>query len=202
MLSPGGGGPDNGRIGSKLSYYRLQISQVNEFLGGFHMTIALFSRRPRLRLRLEEPVLIPLDRAERYPALRADLTTVGEVIGPLFKEYDLNAQRAQNSYWRQQVILVGVTALASAFGSVQAAFSHQVWPGVVVAVLGVLSAAVAGLGEERAAQRTYLDQRTRAERLRSMAFAYLAGLPPFTGTRRRSRLVDAVIDVTQGREPQ
>lgn len=166
------------------------------------MTIALFSRRPRLRLRLADSVLIPADRRERYPALAGDLTTVDEVIAPLFREYDRAALRAQNSYWRQQVLLIFCTALTTAFGSVQAAYSHQVWPGVVVAVLGVLSAAVAGLGEERAAQRTYLEQRTRAERLRAMAFAYLGELPPFTGDDRRMKLADAVADVAQGTEPQ
>ena len=166
------------------------------------MTIALFSRRPRLRLRLAEPVLIPADRGGKYPALANDLTTVDEVIAPVFREYDLGSQRAQNSYWRQQVSLIGVTALTTAFGSVQAAYSHQVWPGVVVAVLGVLSAAVAGLGEERAAQRVYLEQRTKAERLRSMAFAYLAELPPYTGPERRWKLASAVADVARGQEPQ
>jgi len=169
-------------------------------IGG--VMIALFSRRPRLRLKLAEPVLIPADRVTRYPALAADLTTIDEVIGPMFREFDLDAQRAQNRYWAQQVVLIGVTALTTAFGSVQAAYSHQVWPGVVVAVLGVLSAAVAGLGEERAAQRTYLDQRNRAERLRSAAFAYLAELAPYTGPGRRSELVSAVADITAGREPK
>jgi hypothetical protein len=166
------------------------------------MTIDLFRRRPRLRLRPAEPVLIPADRVERYPALAGDLTTVNEVIAPAFREIDLNAQRAQNRYWGQQVILIAVTALTTAFGSVQAAFSHQVWPGVVVAVLGVLAAAVAGLGEEVAAQRTYLEQRTRAERLRALAFAYLAELHPFTGPERRSKLAGVVVDIVQGREPQ
>jgi|SRR5487761_1075838 hypothetical protein len=168
------------------------------------MTIALFNRRPRLRLRLPEPVLVPADRVEAYPALAADLTTVDEVVAPAFREFDLNALRAQNSYWLQQAGLIGVTALTTAFGSVQAAYSHQVWPGVVVAVLGVLSAAVAGLGEERAAQRTYLEHRTKAERLRSMAFEYLAELPPFTGPddERRLKLASAVGDVAQGRDPQ
>lgn len=165
------------------------------------MKIALFSRLPKMRPRLVAPVLIPADRIAQYPALAGDLTTIDEVLVPAFSESDLSAQRAQNIYWRQQVILIGVTALTTAFGSVQAAYSHQVWPGVVVTVLGVLSAAVAGLGEERTAQRTYLDQRTRAERLRSMAFAYLAELPPFAGDGRRQALVTAVAEVAAGREP-
>ena len=62
-------------------------------------------------------------------------------------------------------------------------------------------AAKAGLGEERTAQRTYLDQRIRAERLRALAFAYLAELPPFTGAEREARLIGAVADVREGREP-
>jgi hypothetical protein len=168
----------------------------------FHITVALFKRWPRLRFKPFESPLIEAENIEEYTALTRDLATVNKVIGPRFKEYDLNAQRMQNSYWRQQVTLLCVSALTAAFGSVQAAYSHQVWPGIVVAVLGVLSAAVAGLGEERGAQRTYLDQRTKAERLRSMAFAYLAELPPFTGRERQLKLVNAVADVAQGQEPQ
>jgi Protein of unknown function (DUF4231) len=170
----------------------------------FRVKIALFSRRPRLRLKLPDPELIPADpeHRDKYPALKDDLITIDKVLLPAFQEFDLNAQRAQNSHWRQQVILIGVTALTTAFGAVQAAFSHQVWPGVVVAVLGVLSAAVAGLGEERGAERTWLDQRTKAERLRAVAFAYLAELPPFTGDNRPVKLVSAVAAVAQGREPQ
>jgi hypothetical protein len=165
------------------------------------MAIALLQGWPRLRPRLQEPVLIPADRANQYPLLEADLTTIAAVIGPAFGEYDLNAQRAQNTFRRQQVALICVTALTTAFGAVQAAFGHQVWPGIVVAVLGILAAAIAGLGEERAAQRVYLDQRTRAERLRSAAFAYLAELPPYGDEDRKARLAAAVADVADGREP-
>ena len=165
------------------------------------MMIALFKRWPRLRFKPFESPLIQAE-GEEYNLLTDDLVTVNKVIGPPFRDYDLNAQRAQNRYWGQQVTLLCVSALTAAFGSVQAAYSHQVWPGIVVAVLGVLAAAVAGLGEERGAQRTYLDQRTKAERLRSMAFAYLAELPPFTGRDRELKLVNAVADVAQGQEPQ
>ena len=165
------------------------------------MAIALFQGWPRFRPRLQEPVLIPAGRANQYPLLEADLTTIAAVIGPAFSDYDLRAQRAQNSFRRQQVGLICVTALTTAFGAVQAAFGHQIWPGIVVAVLGILAAAIAGLGEERAAQRVYLDQRTRAERLRSAAFAYLAELPPYGGEDRKVRLAAAVADVADGREP-
>jgi hypothetical protein len=165
------------------------------------MTIALFQGWPRIWLRLREPELIPAGRASQYPLLEADLTTIAAVIGPAFREYDINAQRAQNGFRRQQVALIAVTALTTAFGAVQAAFSHQLWPGIVVAVLGILAAAIAGLGEERAAQRVYLDQRTRAERLRAAAFAYLAELPPYGDENRKARLIAAVAQVAEGREP-
>jgi heme exporter protein D len=167
----------------------------------FLRKIALFRRWPQLRGSYGEQPVIPPGRAGDYPALAGDLATVAEVIEPAFAEHDLDALRAQNSFWRQQVLLIVVTAATTAFGAVQAAYSRQVWPGVVVAVLGVLSAAVAGLGEERSAQRTYLDQRTRAERLRALAFAYLAELPPFTGADREARLIGAVADIREGREP-
>ena len=163
--------------------------------------ITLFRRWPELRPRFEPDPLFPEERKTEYQALKSDLTTITEVIDPAFTDADVTARRAQNSFWRQQVTLIIVTALTTAFGAVQAAYGHQVWPGVVVAVLGVLSAAVAGLGEERAAQRAYLEQRVKAERLRALAFAFLAELPPFAGDDRRARLASAVTDIREGREP-
>jgi hypothetical protein len=163
--------------------------------------IALFKQWPQVRFKAKEPELIPKDRADKYPALAVDLGTVAAVIYPAFREYDIGALRAQNSFRRQQVALIIVTALTAGFATVQAAYLARIWPGIVVAVLGVLSVAVAGLGEERAAQRSYLEQRTRAERLRALAFSYLAELPPFEGTDRRLKLVNAVTDIRAGREP-
>jgi hypothetical protein len=163
--------------------------------------ITLLKRWPRLRSKFKPDPLFHDDRKTDYPALRSELETIADVIDPAFKEFDVGAQRAQNSFWRQQVALITVTALTTAFGSVQAAYDHQVWPGIVVAVLGVLSAAVAGLGEERAAQRVYLEQRVKAERLRALAFVFLAELPPFTGGNRREKLASAVTDIREGREP-
>ena len=166
------------------------------------MAWALFRRWPRLRLKVIAPVLIPADRSERYPALAADLAVIEEIIVPAFSGYDIDAQRAQNIYYRQQVILIGVGALTSGFGAVQAALGHDAWPGIVVGALGAFSAATAALAQERRAQRTYLDSRTKAERLRAAAFAYLAELQPFSGTDRRAKLAQAVADVAQGKEPE
>jgi hypothetical protein len=163
--------------------------------------ITLFKRWPKFRPKIKAKPLFPPEHASKYSALAPELEAVAQVVDPAFMEYDVKALRAQNSFWRQQVALIIVTALTTAFGAVQAAYAHQVWPGIVVAVLGVLSAAVAGLGEERAAQRAYLEQRVKAERLRSLAFAYLAESPPFTGEDRRSKLGSAVTDIREGREP-
>lgn len=166
------------------------------------MTWAIFRRWPRLRLKIIAPVVIPAGRAERYPALAADLAVIDEIILPAFSSYDINAQRAQNIFHRQQVILIVVGALTSGFGAVQAALGHDAWPGIVVGVLGAFSAGTAALAQERRAQRTYLDDRTKAERLRAAAFAYLGELPPFSGADRRARLAQAVADVAQGKEPE
>jgi hypothetical protein len=147
-------------------------------------------------------VLIPAGRGAQYPTLAADLVVIDEVLVPAFSGYDIDAQRAQNIYRRQQVILICVSALTSGFGAVQAALSHDAWPGIVVGALGAFSAATAALAQERRAQRTYLDNRTKSERLRGTAFAYLGELPPFAGGDRRARLAQAVADVAQGKEPE
>jgi hypothetical protein len=165
------------------------------------MGIALFDQWPQARFKFKELELIPEDRADEYPALAVDLGTVAAVIYPVFRGYGIGAARAQNSFWRQQVTFIIVIALTIGFAAVQAAYLYRVWPGIVVAVLGVLSAAVAGLGEERAAQRAYLEERTKAERLRAMASWYLAELPPFESAGWRLKLVNAVTDISAGREP-
>jgi hypothetical protein len=164
--------------------------------------LALFARRPRLRPKLIPPVLIPADRRERYPALAADLDVIDEVLVPAFAGYDLDAQRQQNSYWGQQVLLIVIGALTSSFAAVQAALGNQVWPGIVVGALGTASAVVAAGAQERGSLRSYLDNRTKAERLKAAAFAYLAELPPFAGTDREDQLAGAVAAVAQGQEPQ
>jgi hypothetical protein len=164
--------------------------------------IVLFKRRPRLRPKLTNPELFPGDSTASYPALKADLDTISTVVAAAFASYDLAAQREQNTYWRQQVLVIVIGALASAFGAVQAALTSQLWPGVVVTLLGGLSAAVAAMAKERGAQQAYLDNRTKAERLRAVAFAYLAELPPYTGSGRQDKLAGAVGAVAQGREPQ
>jgi uncharacterized protein DUF4231 len=164
--------------------------------------IALFKRRPRLRLTPGKPELFPGGSGDSYPALKADLDAIGELVAPAFAGYDLAAQREQNIYWRQEVLVIVIGALTSAFGAVQAALGDQVWPGVVVTLLGGLSAAVVAMATQRGAQRAYLDNRTKAERLRAAAFAYLAELPPYTGAERRDNLVGTVTAVAQGQEPQ
>jgi len=146
-------------------------------------------------------VLVPADRKDRYPALAEDLQVIEEIVTPAFAEYDLDAQREQTRYWLQQVFLIVVAALTTAFGTVQAAWTHQVWPGIVVGLLGSLSAVAAASAQERGAQQAYLDNRTKAERLRAAAFAYLAELPPFDSADRRSRLAQTVGSVARGEEP-
>ncbi len=165
------------------------------------MALAIFRRWPRLRLTVDDPVLIPSGRDKKYPALAADLAVIGEVLAPAFCDYDIDAQREQNTYRRQQVILIGASALTSGFGAVQAALGHDAWPGIVVGALGAFSAATASLAQERRAQAGYLDSRTKAERLKATAFAYLAEVPPFAGDSRKAALAQAVANVAQGKDP-
>jgi Protein of unknown function (DUF4231) len=165
------------------------------------VALAIFRRWPRLRLMVESPVLIPPGRDRKYPELATDLAVIREVLHPAFCDYDIEAQRQQNTYRRQQVIVIGLGALTSGFGAVQAALGHDAWPGIVVGALGAFSAATASLAQERRAQGAYLDSRTKAERLKATAFAYLAELPPFAGDNRDEALAQAVANVAQGKEP-
>ena len=133
-----------------------------------------FYTRRRRRLEPPHPFLPPALADD--PDLHDDVTLVHDVLLPAFDRFDQRAKLEQNRHRRQQVLLILGGMLTTVFGAVQAALASQAWPGIVVAGVGAATAAVASVGRQSGALDAYLGNRLKAERLRSTAFAFLAGL--------------------------
>ena len=164
---------------------------------------ALLVRFPTLRRRFASHPIVAPDGAARFPELAEDTAVADQVIGPVFAECDRAALREQNRYRRQQVVIIFGTALVSGLGGLQAVFPDQRWPGVLLVVLGLLLAFVGQVAGELKASDTFLEERVKAERLRSTFFRYLARTGRYPrAADRTSRLKRAVVQIKRGQEPQ
>ncbi|GAA2581929.1 hypothetical protein GCM10010435_69360 [Winogradskya consettensis] len=166
------------------------------------MPLSLLARFPKLRTPAEPYPVIPPDARERYPELADDLTELAAVVEPVFSAYDRQALKEQNAYRRQQVLVLLGSALVTTLGGIQALVPGQRWPGLVLALAGVLLATSSQWARERASIDEYLQARVRAERLRALHFRYLARVGPYAGPDRLVALRRAVIAVKAGKEPE
>ena len=154
---------------------------------------AALVRFPRLRLRHERrPLISPADQA-RYPALAQDFATLDEILMPPFHRLDEAAAESQNTFLRGQVVLIAGSAAAATVGAVHTALGGG--QALLTGGLTVLATVVARLQ----ARARYVDQRQRAERLRSHYFLFLARADPYASGDVLDALRDEV-DVTGGRE--
>ncbi|GLY00315.1 MULTISPECIES: DUF4231 domain-containing protein [Actinoplanes] len=166
------------------------------------MPVALFARFPRLFHRPQHRPVIPPGTAERHPVLAGDLADLESLVTPVFTDYDQRAQHEQNTYRRQQLLILCGAAAITVLGGVQALFPGQRWPGLLLTVAGVLLATSSQWARERASLQDYLDFRVRAERLRALYFRYLTRVGPYSGPDRRRALRRAVLAVRTGKEPE
>jgi hypothetical protein len=163
---------------------------------------ALLVRFPSLRTpRTSWPPIAP-KTADDYPDLAVDIATVDEVVGPAFREADLEALTHQNRYRRQQVVIIFGSALLSGFGGLQAVFADQRWPGLVLGVLGALLAVLSTAVDELKALEHFMAERVKAERLRSACFRFLSRTGRFAGPDRESVLRRVVNTIRSGEEPE
>jgi hypothetical protein len=154
--------------------------------------LALFRRLPSLRYRPPQWPIVPPEAGDEFAELRDDLTFLDAALLPKFRECDLTALVEQNRHRRQQLILLVAGAAGAVLGAVQAALSEFAWPGVLLALVAVLSAVFAQQVEHGRALQRYLDQRARAERLRSLYFQYLVRVDRYADAERKQRLRDDV----------
>ena len=137
----------------------------------------------------------------RYPELAEDLDVIDRHVADVFGGVDALALRRQSAYRRLRSVLIVGSALLSGLGGLQAVFPDTLWPGVVLLVLGVAVTCLTLLAEDDESLQAYYDARMRAERLRAVAFSYLARTGAFSGDDRVTRLQRAVAEVAAGQEP-
>lgn len=95
---------------------------------------------------------------------------------PAFLESDAEATAAQIRYRRFRLTLIVGAGLTAIAGALLAALGGATWPGIVVAVLGLATTAVANLFRRDQPLERYLTSRAKAEQLRSIYFRYLSGV--------------------------
>jgi hypothetical protein len=162
---------------------------------------ALFVRFPRFSSPAVSSLVIPAAARDAYPALRDDLDLLDQEVVPAFTEHDLKALRSQNSYRGQQIVLLIGAALLSGLGGLQAMFPEQRWPGVLIAVLGLLLGAFGRWAKRQRSLDAYLTARLRAERLRAVHFQFLARRGRYAGPEAADELRRSVRSIADGREP-
>ncbi len=138
-----------------------------------------------------------------------DIQFMEQDVLRLFRQRDVEAKMQQNRYRLYQVIYIGLAALATMFGSLQAlALSgHASW----VPILGFIETCIAlsatflsTLGSREAPLPAWLDQRRRAETLRREYFRFLTNLPPYDkleGYQRKTTLVQRAAAINKGDFP-
>lgn len=163
---------------------------------------ALLARFPSLRppRARKRSVLDPAVAAD-YPQLAADIELADEIVGPEFANSDHAALVHQNRYRRQQVLIILGTAVLTGLGGLQAVFQEERWPGILLAVLGLLLTFVGRAAGELRALDAFLDERIKAERLKSAYFRFLSRTGRYAHDDRVSRLRRAVVAVKRGEEP-
>jgi Protein of unknown function (DUF4231) len=165
-------------------------------------------RRPALLVRFPSwraprrswPPITP-EAVTDYPELADDISVVDQVVGPAFREADLAAQRHQNRYRRQQVVVLVGSALLSGFGGLQAVFPEERWPGLLLALVGALLAVLSSAVNDLNALDGFMTERVKAERLRSACFRFLSRTGLYTDENRVSVLRRAVLSIRAGEEP-
>jgi hypothetical protein len=168
---------------------------------GDAMRPQMLVRFPRLRFPASSWPVIPQEDRTPYPSLAPDFQVLDRTVAPAFAEADLAALRHQHRYRRQQVIILLGSAALSGLGGLQALFADQRWPGLLLAVLGVLLAATGRAARELGDLKGYLDARVKAERLRGLHFLFLSRTGKYAGTDREANLQRAVVAIRFGKEP-
>ena len=146
------------------------------------------------------PVLPPA-AAETYPALADDIRTLAEVVGPEFHEADRAALLHQHRYRRQQILILVGSTLVTGLGGLQAAVPTSSVPGIALAVLGLAVTWLSRTAGELNERDAFLEERTKAERLRATHFRFLSRTGPYDVPDPRAVLERAVSAVVNGEEP-
>ena len=175
------------------------------------------------------PTFNPLEPDQKYQLI--DATKLREVLGGfdeevvrqieedirfmdyellrLFRERDYEAKLQQNRYRLFQIFFIGLAAVATMLGSIQALMLNNN-PGVVPVfsfletVVALLATFLATISGREAPLPIWLANRRRAEHLRREYFRFLVNMPPYDsqeGFQRRTLLSKRAADIADGIDP-
>ena len=119
---------------------------------------------------------LPDEEKGTYPALADRFDVLDSEVLPAFLALDAEAGAAQVRYRRFRLALMIGAGLTTIAGALLAALGGATWPGLVVAVLGLGTTAIANVYRRDQPLERYLTSRAKAEHLRSIYFWYLSGL--------------------------
>ena len=127
----------------------------------------------------------------------------------LFRERDHEAKLQQNRYRLFQIFFIGLAAIATMIGSIQALMLNNN-PGIVPffafleTVVALMATFLATISGREAPLPIWLANRRRAEHLRREYFRFLVNLPPYDsqeGFQRRTLLSKRAADIADGIDP-
>ncbi|HEY2998000.1 MAG TPA: DUF4231 domain-containing protein [Acidimicrobiales bacterium] len=153
--------------------------------------MAVLALMPRVRYRPLPPTP-PLTSAQArdFPLLLPRVAEAEREIYPAFARFEVAARREQNRHRWFSVLAILGALLTTAFGATQVWLQSVAWPGVVVATLGAATSVLTTLARRQGTLDTFLDARTRAERLRALYFAHLRRPPAADGAAADAELVE------------
>jgi len=140
--------------------------------------MAVLALMPRVRYRPLPPTP-PLTSAQArdFPLLLPRVAEAEREIYPAFARFEVAARREQNRHRWFSVGAIAGAMLTTVFGATQVWLQTVVWPGVAVATMGAATSVLTTMARRQGTLDTFLDARTRAERLRALYFAHLRRPP-------------------------
>jgi len=137
------------------------------------------------------------DPSEITSDLRTDLRELQQYLLPRFWAFDQEARYYQNLYYLYQWVFILGAFLTTLLGAssvllYQRAATDSVTNGFGIAatVIGALTGTISFLETRQSPQRRWFQARTKAERLRSLYFLFLARQKPFDQADAKQRLKD------------
>ena len=164
--------------------------------------ISLFKRFPTFHVAMNEDDLVKPEKRNKYPAFADDFKTLDKELMPIFRDFDHEALRSQNTYRGMYVFLILGGALVTIVGIVQIAFIDTTWIGIVGSVVALVVGVVTSLLSRFNYQKRYLNARLTAERLRSEYFLFLGRFDHYDDQDRVRKLKRRVADLKAQGEAQ
>ncbi len=162
----------------------------------------LFKRWPVLRWQAgQKAEIIEPEDQTRYSAFADDFKVLEQEVMEEFRDLDTKAQRGQNQFRLEQVILILGGVLVTALGAGQVTFAailhNSLAPGLAEAVLAAALAGFARYAGSSKSQETYFSNRLKAEALRGEYFRFLGRLDLYAdGEPRQQHLRQRVVEIT------